>query len=68
MKKDCRMGEWYVYDRYGRRRKARPEEIPKPIEHGCDLTDGTPVMIDSLKPEKRSDHDAYSKKKKNVRN
>jgi len=40
--------EWYVYykDEKGRlrRRKARAEEIPKPLESGVSLEDGTLIQ------------------------
>ena len=44
------MVEWYIYDKKGKRRKARPEEVPTPPpkEGGASLKDG--VLI----PKKRS--------------
>lgn len=53
------MPEWIVYERNGKKRKALPHEIPKPIEHGCDLTDGEIVFLDDMKAKKRSDPDAH---------
>jgi hypothetical protein len=47
------MVEWFVYDKKGRRRKARPEETPKPLESGASLLDGTLVPKDEFKPKKR---------------
>jgi len=37
------MPEWYVYDKKGKKRKARPEEIPKPLGSGVDPEDGCPI-------------------------
>ena len=55
------MVEWYVYDKDGKRRKALPHEIPKPIEHGCDLKNGEVVYLDKL-PKKGSERkDAHKK-------
>jgi hypothetical protein len=47
------MVEWYVYDKKRRPRKARPEEIPKPLECGVSILDGTLVPKDEFKPRKR---------------
>jgi hypothetical protein len=60
------MPEWYVYDRNGKKRKALPHEIPKPIEHGCDLTNGDAVHVDNFKPKTRGDRDVHKKNRKNA--
>jgi hypothetical protein len=57
------MPEWYVYDKQGRRRKARPEEIPKP------LTDDSEVCVNDgelILPERQVKKDAAKKKRKKI--
>jgi len=56
------MPEWYVYERDETRRKALPHEIPKKIEHGCNLTNGDVVFLEPIKPKKGSEKkDAHKK-------
>lgn len=57
------MPEWYVYDKQGRRRKARPEEIPKPlIDHSeVSVNDGELIL-----PERQVKKNATKKKRKKI--
>jgi hypothetical protein len=58
------MPEWYVYDKYGRRRKARPEEIPKPlIDHSeVSIHDGELIL-----PRRQVNKNVTKKKKRKKR-
>jgi len=47
------MPVWYVYDKKGKKRKAKPEEIPKPLTSGVNPEDGYPI-----KTKKEGDEDA----------
>lgn len=61
------MPEWYVYDKNGRRRKARPEEIPKPlIDHSeVSIHDGELIQPER-KVKKNVSTQKKSKKRKKV--
>lgn len=60
------MTEWYVYDRNGKKRKALPSEIPKPIGQGCDITDGEAVLVEDFKPKTGGEQDVHKKNRKNA--
>lgn len=63
------MPEWYVYDKYGRRRKARPEEIPKPLIDYSDVSvnDGELILPErTVKKNGKTTTQKKSNKRKKV--